>query len=152
MIKTQITDDNGEEQGFGAISMSDRQLALCTGLDRNSIARNNKSLIEKGFASQISLKVKDPETGLMNKQMIYRLSEIGQAIVFTLQNHEDRINDNTGRIGQLEKAVYILARELQRRDAKDTEEKKEKGKFSFDESASHNNTLSIEEIIEKFSD
>lgn len=152
MIKTQITDDNGEEQGFGAISMSDRQLALCTGLDRNSIARNNKSLIEKGFASQISLKVKDPETGLMNKQMIYRLSEIGQAIVFTLQNHEDRINDNTGRIGQLEKAVALLVREIQRRDAKEIEEKKKEGEFFFENSALHNNTLSIEEIIEKFSD
>lgn len=152
MIKTQITDENGEEHGFGAISMSDRQLAFCTGLDRNTIARNNKSLISKGFASQASLQIKDSETGLMNKQTIYRLSEIGQAIVFALQNHEDRISNNTDRIDQLEKTVYILARELQRRDAKDIEEKKEKGKFSFDESASHNNTLSIEEILEKYSD
>lgn len=145
MIKTQVTDENGEEQGFGAISMSDRQLALCTGLDRNTIARNNKSLIAKGFASQATLQVKDSETGLMNKQTIYRLSEIGQAIVFTLQNHENRLD-------QLEKTVYILARELQRRDIEDAKRKEEEGKFSFEESASHNNTLLINEILEKYSD
>lgn len=137
MYKTEVKDENGNDVGFGTISMSDRQLALCTGLDRNTIARNNKSLIEKGFASQVSLQTRDSETGLVNKQTIYHLNEIGQAIVFALQNHEERINDHDDRIESLEKTVAMLMRELQQRDAKDLERKKQEnpGEFSFEKSA-----------------
>ena len=112
MYKTK-TIDNG---GFGAISMSDRQLAEYTGLDRNFIAKNNKSLIQKGYASQVSLQTKDAETGLINKQTIYHLNEIGQAIVFAIQNHENRLNEQDNRIEQLEKMVALLTRELKQRD------------------------------------
>ena len=116
MYKTQIKDENGVVQGLGSISMSDSQLAKRTGLERHTIAKNNQSLIQKGFASQITLQTKDPETGLVNKQTIYRLNEIGQAIVFAIQNHENRLNEQDIRIEQLEKMVALLTRELKQRD------------------------------------
>ena len=131
MFKTQVVDENGIEQGFGTISMSDSQLAACTGLERHTIAKNNKSLIEKGLASQVTLQTRDSETGLINKQTIYRLNEIGQAIVFAIQNHEERINENTDRIEQLEKAVALLTREIQQRDAEELKRKKQESTDEF---------------------
>jgi len=81
-----------KENGKGTIAMADSKLAKLTGLDRSTIARNNKSLINKNYATQMALCTKDPECGVSNQATIYELTRIGQAIVFSLQNHEDRIN------------------------------------------------------------
>lgn len=116
MDKTSVFDENGEEQGVGTICMSDSQLAKCTGLERHTISKNNKSLIDKGFATQISLQTRDSETGLINKQTVYNLNAIGQAIVFALRNHEQRINDHDDRLSTLEKEIAQLRRELFLRD------------------------------------
>lgn len=102
-----------KENGIGKISYSDIELAKKTGLDRNTIARTNQSLAEKGFATQVSLKTKDPETGLMNKETIYHLNELGQAIVFKLQDHETRIENTEQKIDSLEKDNELLRREIE---------------------------------------
>lgn len=102
-----------KDNGVGKISYTDSELAERTGLNRHSIARTNNSLIQKGLASQISLKTKDPETGLMGKETIYYLDELGQAIVFKLKDHEDRINKNEEDISSLKKDNELLRRELQ---------------------------------------
>lgn len=73
----------------------------------------------------MSLQTRDTETGLINKQTIYHLNEIGQAIVFAIQNHEERINNHDDRIEQLEKTVALLTKELQRRDAEELAKKQQ---------------------------
>jgi DNA-binding MarR family transcriptional regulator len=102
-----------KDNGVGKISYTDSELAERTGLNRHSIARTNNSLIQKGLVSQISLKTKDPETGLMGKETIYYLDELGQAIVFKLKDHEGRINKNEEDISSLKKDNELLRRELQ---------------------------------------
>lgn len=101
-----------KENGIGKISYSDNELAEKTGLNRNTIAKTNQSLAEKGFATQVSLKTKDPETGLMNKETIYHLNELGQAIVFKLQDHETRIENAEQKVDSLEKDNELLRREI----------------------------------------
>lgn len=101
-----------KEDGVGKISYSDNELAERTGLNRHTIAKTNQSLAEKGFATQVTLKTKDPETGLMNKETIYHLNELGQAIVFKLNDHETRIENNEQKISSLEKDNEILRREI----------------------------------------
>lgn len=101
-----------KEDGIGKISYSDNELAEKTGLNRNTIAKTNQSLAEKGFATQVSLKTKDPETGLMNKETIYHLNELGQAIVFKLQDHETRIENAEQKVDSLEKDNELLRREI----------------------------------------
>ena len=83
-----------KENGVGKISYSDNELAEKTGLNRNTIAKTNQSLMQKGFATQVSLATRDPKTGLINKETMYHLDEIGQAIVFKLKEHDDRIVKN----------------------------------------------------------
>ena len=101
-----------KENGVGKISYSDNELAEKTGLNRNTIAKTNQSLMQKGFATQVSLATRDPKTGLMNKETIYHLDEIGQAIVFKLKEHDDRIVKNEEDIESLKKDNELLRREL----------------------------------------
>ena len=101
-----------KENGIGKISYSDNELAEKTGLNRNTIAKTNQSLMQKGFATQVSLATRDPKTGLMNKETMYHLDEIGQAIVFKLREHDDRIVKSEEDIESLKKDNELLRREL----------------------------------------
>ena len=101
-----------KENGIGKISYSDNELAEKTGLNRNTIAKTNQSLMQKGFATQVSLATRDPKTGLINKETMYHLDEIGQAIVFKLKEHDDRIVKNEEDIESLKKDNELLRREL----------------------------------------
>ena len=101
-----------KENGVGKISYSDNELAEKTGLNRNTIAKTNQSLMQKGFATQVTLATRDPKTGLINKETMYHLDEIGQAIVFKLKEHDDRIVKNEEDIESLKKDNELLRREL----------------------------------------
>ena len=46
------------------------------------------------------------------KETIYHLNELGQAIVFKLNDHETRIENNEQKISSLEKDNEILRREI----------------------------------------
>lgn len=99
-----------KNDGIGKITYTNAELAELTGLDRHTISKNNNSLISKNYMTQISLRSKDATTGLTNKETIYNLNDLGQAIVFALANHEERLQQqeentqaNTEAIKQLEK-------------------------------------------------
>ena len=101
-----------KDNGVGKISYSDNELAEKTGLNRHTIAKTNQSLMQKGFATQVTLATRDPETGLISKGTIYHLDEIGQAIVFKLKEHDDRIVKSEEDIESLKKDNELLRREL----------------------------------------
>jgi DNA-binding MarR family transcriptional regulator len=103
-----------KEGGIGKISYSDRELSELTGLDRQTISRNNASLINKNYMSQVSLKTRESDSGCFNKETIYHLRDLGQAIIFTLMNHEDQINQNTKDIEYLKENFNTV---LEQRDS-----------------------------------
>lgn len=107
-----------KKDGIGKVSYSDRELAEKTGLDYRTIAKNNNTLIEKGYVMQIESK-RDPLTGLMNRDTIYRLNEIGQAIVFTLQNHETRLNEHETELELCKKKIAELERRLAQQERRE---------------------------------
>ena len=101
-----------KENGVGKITYSDAELSEKTGLNRHTISKTNQSLIEKGFAEQIILRSKNPETGLMDKETVFNLNELGQAIVFKLKEHEDRIDKHDEEIEELKRTVAELKQQL----------------------------------------
>lgn len=103
-----------KNDGIGKITYSDSELSKLTGLNRRTIAMNNSSLIAKGFMTQVELKSKDRSSGLMNKETIYHLNELGQAIVFALQKHENQINEHEKKIDNNSKDILILKNEIKR--------------------------------------
>lgn len=103
-----------KNDGIGKISYSDRELCELTGLDRSTLRKNNRSLIKKGYMAEISLQKRNPETGLMNKETIYHLNELGQAIVFAIQNHENRIQNIEEKMNKRDKDIDLLFKEIDR--------------------------------------
>lgn len=101
-----------KNDGIGKLTYSDNELSKLTGLDRRTIAINNNLLSSKGYMTQVAVKTKDAETGLVNKETIYHLNELGQAIVFTIQNHEERLNENEKKLDDTRKDVSILLNEI----------------------------------------
>lgn len=97
--------------GEGKLTFSDTQLSDKINLSYNSITKYNKSLKEKGYLDIIRTGVKDKETGIFINEKIFHLNELEQAIVFTLQNHEDRISNTEKKIEFLERQVKMLIKE-----------------------------------------
>lgn len=109
-----------EANQSGKISYSDRELSEKTGLDYRTIKKNNNSLIDKGYANQVTLQTKDPVTGIVNKETIYHLDKFGQSIVFALRNHEQRICNTEDAVQELQKEVAEL-KEIVKSKTKDYE-------------------------------
>lgn len=107
-----------KEGGFGNISYTDRKLAGLINMSPHSVTKYNKSLLEKSYLSIVKTDKKDVETGLMINEKMFHLNELEQAIVFTLQNHEDRLNDTDKRLNSLEatfnKTMNIVLKENRR--------------------------------------
>lgn len=102
-----------KNDGIGKLTYTNSELAELTGLDRHTISKNNNSLISKNFMTQVSIRSKDSETGLMNKETIYHLNELGQAIVFAITNHEERIQQNTSDIEDLKRQMQQNTKDTQ---------------------------------------
>lgn len=79
-----------DQEGYGVISYSDVELASRINLDRKTIAKYNKSLIEKGFLDIVQRK---DENGLVVNSKFFHLNELGQKIIWVLQKHEEDINN-----------------------------------------------------------
>lgn len=114
-------------EGEGKITYSDAELSEQINMSYNSVVKYNKSLKEKGYLDIIKTSKKDSETGLMVQEKIFHLNELEQAIVFALQNHEERITDSEQRIKTLEHQVKILLNE--NRELKDKDKDKDKDKI-----------------------
>lgn len=88
--------------GFGKVNYSDNKLGGIMNISHNSVAKYNKILEDKGYLSIIQTDLKD-DNGLLIKEKVFNLNELEQAIVFTLQNHENRISNNEDLLEQLSK-------------------------------------------------
>lgn len=97
-----------KNDGIGKLTFSDRQLCEITGLNWRTLNKNTKSLMEKNYVDQVSLQVRDKETGCFKKETIYNLNGLGQAIVFAFQNHEARIQQNEDSIQELQEKIKRL--------------------------------------------
>ena len=93
--------DNGE----GKISYTNKELSKKINMPESTISRVNTSLVKKDYAMLLNCK---NSSGVNIKEKWYHLNELEQAIVFTLQNHEERIQENTQAISNLEKENKIL--------------------------------------------
>ena len=105
-----------KENGIGKISISNKELSEKINMSESTISRCNKSLESKGYLDII--KAKKQGSGITINEKFFHLDELGQAIVFTLQNHENRINKNTEDIESLKKDIKIILRENQELKAK----------------------------------
>lgn len=110
-----------KDNGFGKTTYSYTEMSNNINMSYNTVVKTMGSLEEKGYLDVIPTNAKDPYTGLMKKEKIFYLNELGQAIVFTLQKHHEEIQENkektkvnTEDIDTLKKQVKILINETKR--------------------------------------
>lgn len=112
-----------KENGEGKIAMTNKELSEKINLSEPTISKCNKSLEKKDYLLVIKTKKKNTETGVMINEKFFHLNELQQAVVFTLQNHEERLNENDTKIESLTKEVELLKKALQEKN----KESKSKG-------------------------
>lgn len=84
-----------KEDGKGTISYTNEELSKLINMPKSTISKVNRSLQNKNLLTVI-------ENGLRTTK-VFDMNAYGQAIVFILKNHEERIGNNEERIEDLEK-------------------------------------------------
>lgn len=99
-----------DTEGYGKITYSDSELSKLINLDKRTIAKYDKSLEQKGFLSLIHIG-NDQNTGIQINEKIFHLDELGQAIIWTLQKHEEDIEKLKIATETNEKSFSLLLKE-----------------------------------------
>ena len=92
-------------EGIGKISLSNRKIAEKINTTEHTVRKCNKELERKNYLTIINNKSRDLETGCKTDTKLYDLNKLGQAIIWTLKDHEDRITDSENRIAKLEEQM-----------------------------------------------
>lgn len=99
------------ENQTGITTLSNSELSNKTGISLTSINRCNKSLQQKHYLDIIKTNAKELDSGCKKNSKIFHLGELEQAIVFTLCDHENRINKNTQDIEILKTQMQNLLKQ-----------------------------------------
>lgn len=103
-----------DNEGFGKISYTDLELSNKINMSYNSIVKYHKSLEKKGFLTTVKTAAKDSATGIAINEKIFHLNELGQAIIWVLQKHEEDINQLKEKTESTAKDVDLLMKEIKR--------------------------------------
>ena len=104
--------------GFGKISYTDLELSDKINMSYNTIVKYHKSLEQKGYLTTIKTRAKDSETGLAINEKIFHLDELGQAIIWTLQKHDEDIENLKIKTDNTSKDMKLVLKELERLNKK----------------------------------
>lgn len=102
-----------DHNGYGKITYSDLELSEKINMSYPSIVKHHKSLEKKGYLTTIKTSSKDSLTGLQINEKIFHLNELGQAIIWTLQKHEEEIDALKEKTDSISKDFKIVLKELE---------------------------------------
>lgn len=102
-----------KENNLGKITYTNKELSDLINMSESVISRCNKSLEKKEYLSLIKTNSKDSITGVYVNEKIFYLDELGQAVIFVLQNHEDRIQNNSKEIEKLKQQIQSMQKDMQ---------------------------------------
>lgn len=103
-----------DTEGIGKITLSNLKLSKKINMSYNAMMKYQKSLEEKGYLTIIKTNAKDSETGLQLNEKIFNLEKLGQAVIWTLQKHEEDINELKMKTDSTSKDVQMLMEEVKR--------------------------------------
>ena len=96
-------------EGLGKLSYSNRVMSRHINMPESSIRKCNKELEKKNYLTVI-------KNASLGDTKIFNLNDLGQAIIWALQNHEERITQNTEKVADLEKRMEVLEKQLKSKD------------------------------------
>lgn len=109
-------------ESYGKMTFSRKELSNRLNISENSIYRYDNSLKNKGYLEELDTQIIDVETGCIKKEKLYKLKELGQAVVWKLSEHDKDIEklkqDNKSkdklisqlieRVERLEKSSHFI--------------------------------------------
>ena len=95
-----------KKDGEGKVEFTNKELSSKINMPQQTISKCNHSLMNKGYLS--INKEKDPITELVTTTKAFHLNKLGQAIVFILKNHEDRLNTQEKQIEKNTEDISII--------------------------------------------
>ena len=98
-------------EGIGKVSYGNEDLSKILNISPKTIQRLDKALIEKGYLNIVKTNAIDSITGLKINEKIFHLNELEQAVIWTLQKHDEKINEHEDRLLALEKQLSIALKE-----------------------------------------
>jgi len=98
-------------EGYGKVTYDNETLGEMINLSGKTIQRLDKSLMEKGYLNIVKTSAIDTMTGLKINEKIFHLNELEQAVIWTLQKHDEKINEHEDRLSALEKQLKIVLKE-----------------------------------------
>ena len=101
-----------DEPGIGKITLSSQDLSKRINMPESTISKCNKSLTAKDYLSIVKCTKCDSETGVAIQEKIFHLDELGQAVIWALHNHEQRISNNEKTLDLALKRISQLETEL----------------------------------------
>ena len=96
-------------EGVGKLSYSNLAMSKHINMPESSIRKCNKELEKKNYLTVI-------KNASLGDTKIFNLNDLGQAIIWALQNHEERITQNTEKVADLEKRMEVLEKQLKSKD------------------------------------
>ena len=100
-----------DKHGLGKTTYTNETLGEKLNISARTISRLDRSLIEKGYLNIIKTNAKDPITGLYINEKFFHLDELGQAIIWTLQKHDEDIEGLKEVTESHDKDLKIVLRE-----------------------------------------
>lgn len=112
-------------EGYGKISYSNADLSKQINMPETTIRRCNQELERNNYLTIIKNECRDLESGCKSDTKIFDLNKLGQAIIWVLKTHEDRLNDHEDKLENINERLSRLEADKE----KDNNEKKEMQKM-----------------------
>lgn len=100
-------------ENYGKVSYSDRELSDKINMPQTTLSKCNRELEKLGYLTVVKNKNVELDTGCKKNTKIYHLAQLGQAIIWTLQNHEDRLVNHEDRLQKLEESQKLINKLLE---------------------------------------
>lgn len=99
-------------EGLGKVSFTNAQLSSKINMPESTISKCNRELMRQNYLTVLKSNLIDPTTGCKEEVKVFQLNTLGQAIIWGLCDHEDRIKqtetkseENSQRITELEHQI-----------------------------------------------
>ena len=101
-------------ENYGKVSFPVTHLSKLINMPESSIRQCNESLKNKGFLTEvINNSIELDGSGVKTRTKLFYLTKMGQAIVWKLKDHEDRIKKNTEDISNIKNKMDEMEKKLQ---------------------------------------
>lgn len=88
-------------ESLGKLSISNVSLSKEINMPESTIRKCNAELVSKDYLTILKNESKDIQSGCKTETKLYDLNKLGQAVIWALCDHEDRIQQNTEDINTL---------------------------------------------------